>query len=167
MNRKELLALLLGILILVAPLYTQVYMRKNLFSLFSFPAHSEKTGAEEEEAYEMPVEEETGSETEVKSTGIYHKIGTFVVNIAHTEAQRFLKTTITLELSEKGVYKEINKKDTVIRDIIIGILSSKDFPEIEDIKAKDNLRRELMDAINSKLETGKVINIYFEEFVAQ
>lgn len=168
MSRKEVLALLLGVFILVVPLYMKVFMK---ISLFSFPAGAGKTTEKNTEtsSIETSAEGETTSETEekTKSTGIYYQMGSFVVNIAHTEAQRFLKAVIVLELDEKNTSREIGRKTSLLRDVIITILSSKDFPEIEGVQGKNNLRKEIMEAINSKLETGKVINVYFEEFVAQ
>ena len=172
MNKKETIILLICILIAAVPLYMKVYFKPHMLS-FNFKFGAAKTDTEtledtEEIVPEEPQEpdEEAGGET-VASTGIYFKLGLFVVNIAHTEAQRFLKTVIALELSDKRVAKELTNKSTIMRDTVISVLSSKDFPEIDDMAGKENLRRELINALNVKLESGKVINLYFEEFIAQ
>lgn len=167
---RNYLALLLGILILVIPLYMKVFMK---ISLFSFPAYKntpeEETGEFQTETFETSTESGTVPETEevTESTGIYYQMGSFVVNIAHTEAQRFLKVVIVLELDEKKTSRELSRKTSLLRDLVITIISSKDFRDIEDVRGKNNLRKEIIEAINSKLETGKIINVYFEEFVAQ
>jgi flagellar basal body-associated protein FliL len=168
MSRKEILILLLCIVILALPLYMNVFVKISPFSFFARQVKTTKTDTETYSA-EEPLGWETDSETEekIKSTGIYYQMGSFVVNIAHTEAQRFLKTVIVVELDNKNTSKEIGKKVSLIRDAIVTILSDKDFPDIEGADRKDKLRREIMELINSKLETGRVINVYFEEFVAQ
>ena len=164
MNRKEILALLLGIVLLLVPVYMRVYMGLNIFS---FPK-SVKVAEADEQPWEMEQAiTEAESDTAVKPTGIYYPMDEFVVNIAHTEAQRFLRVKIILEVDNKKASKELDVKVAMLRDAAISILSSKDFPELDSVKGKDDLRVQLMDAINSKLETCKVINIYFQDFVAQ
>jgi len=171
MNKKETIILLLCILLAAIPLYLKVYFKPKMLSFnFKFGAARTDTGTledTEEIIPQEPEEPEEDASAETASTGIYNKLDMFVVNIAYTEAQRFLKTVITLELSDKKVVKELAKKKTVVRDTVISVLSSKDFPEIDDINGKEKLRRELINALNAKLESGAVINLYFEEFVAQ
>lgn len=166
MGRKENLVLLLAIVLIAVPLYMRVYMRVNLFS---FP--EKKMAVADSDLQEWELEdiglEDADSDTGVRSTGIYYKMGEFIVNIAHTEAQRFLKVVIVLELENKGTSGELARNNSSVRDEIVTTLSSKDFPQIESRSGKADLRRELIEAINSKLEKGKVINIFFEQFIAQ
>ena len=165
MKRKEALALLLVILLLTVPLYMRVYMRLNIFSL----PKTVKVAAEDKPDWEQEqvLSEESAPETAPKSTGIYYPVAEFIVNIAHTEAQRFLKVKIILELDNKKTKKELDEKTAMMRDTVLSILSSKDFPQLDSEKGKEDLRIELIDAINTKLEKGKIINLYFQDFVAQ
>lgn len=169
MKRKELIILLACIAIMALPIYLKDYMRVDILSFKFKPITFARTDTETlgETSVDVEVEveqgEEAGSDTtgeNFKSSGIFYDMGTFIVNIAHTEAQRFLKTKIALEVSDKKVTRELKDKAMIYRDTVVSVLSSKDFPEIEEKNGKDNLRREIMAALNAKLQSGTVVNDY-------
>ena len=169
MSRRELLIILVCIVLLAIPLYVKVFLKSSFSFKHNPRASITDTGTlTEEQPLEEPLTEESeAGELGSKSTGIYQSLGTFVVNIAHTEAQRFLRVSVTVELDNKKVASEVKSKTSIFKDSVISIISSKDFREIEEIDGKDKLRKEIMDAVNKKLEKGKVVNVYFEDFVAQ
>lgn len=91
----------------------------------------------------------------------------FIVNLITQNGRRYLKTSITLELSDPKLLQEVKVKETAIKDTIIEILSSKSIEEISTLKGKNKLKEEIRNNINSFLIDGVVKNIFFTGFVIQ
>jgi flagellar basal body-associated protein FliL len=90
-----------------------------------------------------------------------------VVNPAGTNGLRFLLATIGLEVTSEETVKELEKRDVQIHDSIIGILTSRTLPELDDPSLRDSLKIEIKEGINKDLTTGKVLNVYFSKFIIQ
>jgi len=90
-----------------------------------------------------------------------------VVNPAGTNGLRFLLTTVGLEVTSEETAKELEKRDIQIHDSIIGILTSKTLPELDDTSTRDTLKVAIKDQINKDLISGRVINVYFSKFIIQ
>ena len=99
--------------------------------------------------------------------GSIYPLDQFIVNLVSTNADRYLKCKIDLELDAPETQKEIDKKLPAIRDLIIRILSSKTVEEIQTAKGKEKLKEEIKRKINEVLTTGEIRNVYFTEFVIQ
>lgn len=115
--------------------------------------------------------------------GIMVDTSTKIVNLAEPGGKKFIRVTATLEFAPPEGYSamaeeakaaaltafttEINAKIPILDDTIVTILSSKDFQSVYTTEGKDALRKEIMDAVNSKLPEYKVIYVYFKEFVMQ
>jgi len=54
-----------------------------------------------------------------------------------------------------------------LRDIVIGIMSSKTVEEISTTRGKDKLKGELMTGLNEVLVDGYIKNLFFTDFVIQ
>jgi flagellar FliL protein len=90
-----------------------------------------------------------------------------VVNLADANVPRFLKVSMIFEVDRGITVAEINDKDAIIKDAIIGLLASKTMSDIRGYEGQNLLKEELISRINAILETGNVINIYFTEFIVQ
>jgi flagellar FliL protein len=90
-----------------------------------------------------------------------------IVNPAGTNGLRFLLTTIGLEVTSEETVKELEKRDVQIHDSIIGILTGKTLPELDDASSRDSLKVSIKDQVNKELVTGSVINVYFSKFIIQ
>ncbi|WP_333803784.1 flagellar basal body-associated protein FliL [Sulfurospirillum sp.] len=99
--------------------------------------------------------------------GPMYPMAQFVVNLLSESGNRFLKVAVDLELSDPKLQPEMDRKKSLIRDIIIRTFSSKTFEEISTLKGKDKLKDEVLDKINENLSDGQVKNIYFTDFVVQ
>jgi flagellar FliL protein len=97
---------------------------------------------------------------------IFH-LETFIVNLADKEGNRYLRVTMDLELGNKMLAEELEARLPQVRDKILMILPTKNFEEIHSAEGKTALRDELMAALNGLVTQGKIINIYFKEFVVQ
>lgn len=98
---------------------------------------------------------------------LYPMAKPFVVNLISQNGRRYLKTDITLELSNPKLQQEIDTKVTVLQDIIINILSSKSIEEVATTKGKERIKDEILQRINQILTDGFIKNIFFTEFVVQ
>lgn len=90
---------------------------------------------------------------------------TFIVNLSGTKGRRIAKVNMELELQGDQAQSEIDKRKAQIRDIIIIILSSKTYDEVATREGKDGLKSEIKDTLNAFLSKGKIVNVYFTEFI--
>lgn len=90
---------------------------------------------------------------------------TFIVNLSGSKGRRIAKVNMELELEGEQVQVEIDKRKAQIRDIIIIILSSKTYDSVSERDGKDALKNEIKDTLNAFLTKGKVVNVYFTEFI--
>lgn len=91
------------------------------------------------------------------------QIDSFVVNLA--DQGRYLRTTITLEYTDTAVERELAAREYRVRDAIISVLRTKQVADLQP-SATGALREELITAINQAL-SGKIIGLYFDEFIIQ
>lgn len=106
------------------------------------------------------------------SVGPMQALKTLTVNLLTTDnSKKYLRATISLELADPkaapGLAGEVTTKESAIRDIIIGILTSKTFEEISTSKGKERLKDEIVETINQSLVDGQIKNIFFTEFIVQ
>lgn len=104
---------------------------------------------------------------EKEMVGIINRMDPFIVNLNEVDASRYLKVTVELEVTSEEVVKELDKRSPQVRDLSVGILSSKSFADIQGADGKFRLKEELMFAINKVLTAGQVKRIYFTQFVVQ
>ncbi|PIS11555.1 MAG: flagellar protein FliL [Bdellovibrio sp. CG10_big_fil_rev_8_21_14_0_10_47_8] len=90
---------------------------------------------------------------------------TFIVNLSGSKGRRIAKVNMEIELQGEQVQVEIEKRKAQIRDIIIIILSSKTYDEVATRDGKDGLKNEVKDTLNAFLTKGKIVNVYFTEFI--
>jgi len=102
-----------------------------------------------------------------KKIGPIYNFEPIIVNLNEEGARRYLKVSLSLELSNTKVIKEIDLLKPRLLDSLITLLSSKSLKDIEDVKGKENLRREIVFKFNRQLNTGRVVNVYFGEFMIQ
>ena len=91
----------------------------------------------------------------------------FVVNIAETNGERYLKIVIQLEVSGPGVGPELDQLKPRIRDSILDLLTPKTYKDLMDLAGKQRLREDIAGRINNLLQQGKVTKVYFTDFVIQ
>lgn len=92
-----------------------------------------------------------------------------LVNIRSEEGmEHFLKTNIVLEMdSGEKTAEEVSKRIPQIRDLVINVLASKTKEKIIEKEGKDQVRSEIISNINQLMTTGKIRNIYFQDFIIQ
>ena len=127
--------------------------------------------AQEEVTEEEKVEEKTSSEEpkpvkKVKKDLMFH-LDPFIVNLAKSGGNRFLKMTVSLEMSSPKVRLGLKKNIQKITDSILLLLSAKVFEDVYSVQGKFTLKGEITTRVNQFLTTGQVKGAYFTEFIIQ
>ncbi|MBN2297493.1 MAG: flagellar basal body-associated FliL family protein [Deltaproteobacteria bacterium] len=100
-------------------------------------------------------------------SGPMKSLDSFIVNLTDAQGTRYLKVVMQLEMSNDILGTEIDRKTPQIRDEIIMLLSSKAFDDVSSIAGKRALKRGVLNSVNRYLTTGRVLRVYFSEFVVQ
>jgi flagellar FliL protein len=92
----------------------------------------------------------------------------FIVNLADPGGKRYIKLTVSLDVKDDKLKKELETRMPQIRDSVLLLLSSKTFNDISPVAGKIKLRNEVLKIINNSLAgAGQVHTLYFGEFVIQ
>lgn len=90
----------------------------------------------------------------------------FIVNIYDGQELRYLKVKVEIEMAA-AVKGELDARLAPIRDAILILLSAKTLQDIQDVQGKNQLKEEIMTALNKILPPGKIAKVYFTDFVVQ
>lgn len=88
-----------------------------------------------------------------------------LINLADTSKQRYLRLNFTIVLDSEETQEEVQKRKAQVRDIVISICRTKNSEELRGKEGNDKLRNEIVTAINDILPKGKVIDIFFTDFI--
>lgn len=88
-----------------------------------------------------------------------------VVNLADPLKQKYIRLNFTLVLDTEKTQLEVEKRKAQIRDIVINICRTKTSEELREKEGNSNLRNEILTAINAILPEGKVLDIFFTDFI--
>jgi len=93
----------------------------------------------------------------------------FLVNLADSGNDHFLKVTVGLELDKQtGKTPDALKDDTpLIRDAILSSLSSKSRDQLAPEAGRDKLKADIKKKVNEALGEDDVHGVYFTNFVTQ
>ena len=127
--------------------------------------------AQEEVTEEEKVEEKTSSEEpkpakKMKKDLMFH-LEPFIVNLAKSGGNRFLKVTVSLEMSSPEVRLGLKKNIQKVTDSILLLLSTKTFKDVYSVQGKFTLKGEITTRVNQFLTEGQVKGAYFTEFIIQ
>jgi flagellar FliL protein len=102
-----------------------------------------------------------------KGSSLVYAVQDIVVNPAGTGGSRFLSASFAVEVQASGLKDEMEKKDAMVRDALITILSSKTVPQLTDPKQKEIVRYQIKKRLQQLLGTEAISNVYFTDFVLQ
>jgi flagellar FliL protein len=109
---------------------------------------------------------EKGKEKNPKETVIY-SMEPIVVNLFDPTGKRYLQIRLAFELKDKKMEEEIKINDPKIRDVIISTLSTKTPEDVLQPEAKDLIKNELLQKINSALGEEAISNIYITQYIVE
>ncbi len=127
-----------------------------LFSIFVLS--SCKKGKEDAEKKDKSLE---------TAFGPIYDVGELIVNLADLGQARYAKFQIVLELKDEPTLGIVNTRSPQVKDIVINIFSSKKAEEILDLEIRDQIKKEIINKINSIIGEGSVKNAYFTTIVVQ
>ncbi len=120
---------------------------------------------------EKPAAKEAGAEgeavEEAPDLGVMFPLDPFIVNLAGSQGKRFLKVTVSLELSAPEVHAEVKENLQKITDSVLVLLSSKAFEDVYSVQGKFKLKDEITTRVNRFLVLGHIKDAYFTEFIIQ
>ena len=90
-----------------------------------------------------------------------------IVNLAESNAERYLKVDIVLELDAEKTKEELQARLPQVQDLLITIAATKTMDDVSTVSGRNMLRQEMVDKINAVLTEGQVKSVYFTEFVIQ
>ena len=102
-----------------------------------------------------------------EKTRINVPLKSFVVTLNEPGEPRYLKVSMSIELSDSNVEKEIKKRNAELRDTLIPYLSSLSLRTTQGIRGKQKIRKEAAELINSVLKSGTVNRVFISEFITQ
>ncbi len=156
-NKKSMFLIVPIVLLLGAALALTVYFAVDQGAWERLLGSTQRVGQQQAQAGQ------TGSST----LGPVIKLDDFVVNVTDGERTRYLKAGLSLEAINSRTKSEIKNRKPQIRDAILFHASNKSFRELRDLQGKKQLQAEIQHKINSILQSGKVRQVFFTEFVIQ
>ncbi|RMG60635.1 MAG: flagellar basal body protein FliL [Deltaproteobacteria bacterium] len=91
----------------------------------------------------------------------------FIVNLLNSKRNKFLKVTLTLEMSDEVALNKAKASLPEIRDVIITLLTSKTADELIMPEGKLQLKDDIAMRLNQILGGHAVKKVYLTEFVMQ
>jgi flagellar FliL protein len=153
------------VMIVVLALLSSVAGGFISFLLISRTLNKEaKGGAHGKEA----AEQEKIAETLQKSAVL--PLEPFVVNLADSDAARYLRIKISLMVDDKAKLKELSENLALqmkVRDVILQSLTAKTSHELINEEGKNKLRQEIHEKIGVYFQEPKLVDVMFTEFVIQ
>ncbi|MFZ3130356.1 MAG: flagellar basal body-associated FliL family protein [Desulfosporosinus sp.] len=98
-----------------------------------------------------------------KRAGVLLPIGEFTVNL---QGGAFLKTTITVEVTDAKAGVLLKEKDAILKDRVNSVLANKSLIDVQTLAAREKLREELINKLNEVAE-NKITDVLFLSFVYQ
>ncbi len=96
-----------------------------------------------------------------------YEMDTFMVNLSDPGGKHFLKAVMKLKVSSAETSEECKSRTFELRDRVLTLLSGKESEEVTSADDKAALKRQVMETINSVLQKGKVLDVYFTDFLVQ
>jgi len=101
---------------------------------------------------------------EVPDPFLYELEDPVVVGVRGTSHTRTLMCKIWLKLESEAMVEEIEKKKPEFIDMLVRILQKYKIEEL-DYVGQNKVRRDVEDEFNLNLDSGKVLKVFFTEFL--
>jgi flagellar FliL protein len=91
----------------------------------------------------------------------------FIINLADADADRYLKVVMNFELSDPLAVAELDVMKPKVRDMVLSVLTVKGIKDLNSFEGKQRLKEEIAMRLNNHMTKGKVVQVYFTDFVIQ
>ena len=109
--------------------------------------------------------ESTTYEKEVD--GLIFSVDDMIVNPAQTNGKMLLLASLGLAVESEESKKALEEKQVVVKDAILGVLSSKNVTQLSSTTYRDTIKIEIIKKLSAQMPGSKVRNIYFSKFIIQ
>mgnify|MGYP000851677991 CR=1 FL=1 len=115
---------------------------------------------------------EDGENPKLYSPGPIYSFGPLIVNIAGTNATRYLRIGVSVECGSQEAHGKLVENEVRIRDRILDLLCVQSIEELLDVSTREHLRAKMAVKIREALGNGKdssewIRSVYFSEFTIQ
>lgn len=113
---------------------------------------------------DAPAEQAPASAPQIPDE-IYYPLETFIVNLNSPGGQKILKISLEFLLENQDVKSELDNNKAQYRDLLLTILSSKKFDEIDTREGKDILKAEITSTLNPFLKKGRITKVIITDII--
>ncbi|MDD4569151.1 MAG: flagellar basal body-associated FliL family protein [Tepidanaerobacteraceae bacterium] len=93
---------------------------------------------------------------------VTYDAGEFLTNLSD---RGYIKLSLVYLLDDKIVEKELDLKESEIRDKIFTILRSKKNDSVKDSQGMEELRKHIKESLNDTLNDGIIVDVYFTSII--
>ncbi len=90
-----------------------------------------------------------------------------IVNLMDPSGKRYLQVKMSLEVADKKVEEELKKKEPLIKDLVLTILSGKTVEDVIAPDAREKIKAEILKKANEELGEELILNIYITQFIVE
>lgn len=96
-------------------------------------------------------------------------VGQFTVNLAVSpeESVHYLRTQVVVEVDSDKALGELELRKHQVKDRVITIFRSKHVDELADARGTDATRGQITASLNELIGKGRIVDVYFTDFVIQ
>lgn len=111
-------------------------------------------------------DQENSEESADKQLGELIELGEFSIEL---EGNKQIETVVVLEVDSEETVKYIKNNELKIKDNIITILKSYNYDKLSHNSKEilEKSRKEIINVINKGLDTGKITDVFYTEFILQ
>lgn len=155
--------LIFGLPLFVLQLIVVYFITANILIKKMDGRTPEKTATEAVAESAVDSEEE---DTTMNHFGEYiFQIDDIIVNPAYTKGEQLLLSSVAFDVPTEVTRKELEKKQILVKDMIISILSSKTINQLSNVTYKDTLRVEITNKLQSSFSDMKINRVYFSKYI--
>ena len=155
----------IGAAVVVLGVVLALFVLKPMMTSSSSAGNTEQTGTSEGHVKHKPKPKKTKNHGDGQS--MLYAIKDIVVNPAGTGGTRFLSVSFGFELGSPELAHEFEKREALVRDALITILSAKTVAQLTDAKQKEIVRYQVKKRLSQLLDTEEIAGVYYTDFVLQ
>jgi flagellar FliL protein len=121
----------------------------------------------QEPAEEAESEGDHADEAHEDVTGKFLELENLLVNPAGSRGERFLMVSVAFEVPDEDALEHLHEREIQVRDVVSATLESLSLEDLTHPEARDNLKRELLEAVKPFSGTAAWVRVYLPRFVIQ
>ncbi len=151
---------LIGLPLFIVQLVLVYFITANfLVKTVPAPPGLNKHGDQEEVASEEEESEEEEGEQKIFT------IKDLIINPAGTNGQRLLLLSVGFAVNGEENFKKIEENEVILKDVILGTMSTKTLAELNQRELKDSLKSEIFHKVREAMPKPKIKKVYFSKYV--